>query len=114
MTAMHKDAEALVALLDTERRLILAGRFEDLGALLDDKARLVARLGADRPPAAAIGRLRARAGSNLALLAAAREGIAAAQARLHELERLARGAGGYDRRGARVDGAADPRTFRRV
>jgi hypothetical protein len=61
-----------------------------------------------------LDRLRARAGSNLTLLAAVREGIAAAQARLRELERLAQGACGYDRRGARVNGPSDPRTSRRV
>lgn len=114
MTTARAEADALVALLDTERQLIRAGRFEDLGPLQDDKTRLFAHLEADPPPAVTLDRLRARAGSNLALLAAARDGFAAAQARLRELERLARGGAGYDRHGAQVEGPSDPRTSRRV
>lgn len=114
MNGAQVDDPGLVTLLETERRLILDGRFEDVGALLDEKERLIERLEHDRPSAAVMARLRARAESNLALLAAAREGFAAAQARLRELERLVQGAGGYDRRGVRVGGASDPRTSRRV
>ncbi len=114
MTGAQDEAEALVALLESERRLILDGSFDQLGAMQDEKARLVACVDADRPGAAAIDRLRSRAASNLALLAAAREGFAAAQARLRELERLSRGEGGYDRHGAPVGAATGPRTSRRV
>lgn len=114
MTGARAVAETLVALLETERRLILDGRFAELGGLQDEKARLVARMDAERPAPAVMARLRARARANLALLAAAREGFAAAQARLRELERVARGIGGYDRRGAHVGGTLDARTSRRV
>lgn len=114
MTVARADGRALVALLDTERRLLRDGRYDELAALQDEKERLMASLDGARLDPAGVARLQTRAAANLTLLAAAREGIAAAQARLRELERLVRGAGGYDRRGARVGGSADPRTSRRV
>lgn len=107
-------AETLVDVLETERRLILNGCFDELGGLQDKKERLLKQLDAEWPSPGVMARLRARAGSNLALLAAAREGFAAAQARVRELERVARGVGGYDWRGAPTSGVPDPRTTRRV
>jgi len=112
MSGAANEVEALLDLLATERRLILDGRYSELAALQGEKARLTVRPGAAPPQA--VARLRDLAAANLALLAAAREGLSAAQARLRELERLARGASGYDQHGAHVDGAADPRTLRRV
>lgn len=112
MSSATNDVEALLDLLATERRLILDGRYSDLESLQAQKARLAVRPGVAPPNA--VARLRDLAAANLALLAAARDGLSAAQARLRELERLARGASVYDQHGARVDGVADPRTMRRV
>lgn len=112
MGGAANDVEALLALLATERRLILDGRYGELGPLQAEKVRLAARPVAASPNA--VVKLRDLAAANLALLAAAREGLSAAQARLRELERLARGASVYDQHGARVDGAVDSRTLRRV
>jgi hypothetical protein len=103
----------LMALLDRERRLVLDGKYEEIGALQADKARLMSCL-EEGAESATLARLRSHAETNLALLAAAREGFASARARLRELERLARGAGAYDRTGGRVGAPADPRTSRRV
>lgn len=111
------DVSDLIALLEDERRLILEGRLAALGPLQDDKARLVARVGPGPAPAASVARLRTLAEANIALLAAAREGLAAAQMRLRELERLGQGGASYDSRGARVGQPSEPshpRTVRRV
>jgi len=113
MPDKRSDVDALAALLAAERRLILEGRYGQLEALQDDKDRLAARLGTAEA-SAALARLHDLAGSNLALLSAAREGLAAAHARLRELARLERGETGYDRHGTRADGTAGPRTSRRV
>ena len=117
MTRVPAEVADLLALLEAERRLILEGRLMALGPLQDDKERLVGRLGPGSIPAQAVARLQRLAASNLVLLGAARDGIAAAQVRLRELERLGRGGASYDHRGARVDGppaAHHPRTLRRV
>lgn len=114
MTGVPGDMSDLVALLETERRLILEGRYAALGPMQDDKERLVARIGSIPPDAAVATRLRGLAESNLGLLAAARDGLAAVQVRLRELERLEQGGASYDCHGARVDGPSSTRTSRRV
>lgn len=117
MSAPSTGMSDLLALLEAERRMILEGRLMALGPLQDDKARLAERVNAASAPAAAVARLHRLAESNLTLLAAAREGLAAAQARLRELERLGQGGASYDRHGARVDqppAPTTPRTSRRV
>ncbi len=117
MTGTSAAVSDLLALLEAERRLILDGQLMALGPLQDDKARLVGRIVPGTVPAGAMARLRGLAASNLALLAAARAGLAAAQARLRELERLGQGGASYDSHGARRDdlsGSSRPRTLRRV
>lgn len=114
MTRGRDDVAALMALLQTERRLILEGAYADLGPLQDDKARLAAQLDMRAVDADDLARLHRQADANRSLLGAAREGLAAARARVCELERLVRGESGYDRDGARRDGTTDPRTLRRV
>lgn len=117
MISPSRDVSELLALLDMERRLLLDGQLVALAPLQDAKARLVERLGPGSVPPEALALIRGRAGSNLGLLAAARDGIGAALARLRELERLGQGGVAYDSRGARVDppsAAGLPRTLRRV
>lgn len=117
MTGLSDAMSDLLALLESERRMILEGRLMALGPIQEDKTRLAERIDPDSVPAGAMARLHGLANGNLALLSAAREGLAAAQARLRELERLGQGGASYDCRGARVGPSSAspvPRTLRRV
>lgn len=94
-------AGALERLLERERRDLLAGDLTALAGHARQKARLAAQL--EKTPAgeAALARIRAMAVRNGALLAAARDGVAAA---LHAVEgRRKAGAdlATYDRAGRR-------------
>lgn len=76
----------LERMLDTERKLLLAGEFAALASLAEEKAALAERLGAGRPdlPAEDYARLSERAAHNEALLRSARRGIQAAMAQLRQ------------------------------
>lgn len=117
MTGFPAEIAELITLLETERRVILDGRLMALEPLQAEKERLVAQVGPGSASAASVDRLRSLAEANIALLAAARKGLAAAQMRLRELDRLGQGEASYDRRGARVTGPSEtlrPGTLRRV
>lgn len=82
--------EALRQLLSSEAAALQAGDLAALQALAGQKADLLASLAASPPPpAASLERLRAEAGRNAGLLAAAQRGLAAARQRLAELQRAA-------------------------
>jgi len=117
MTGFPAQVADLITVLETERRVILEGRLMELEPLQVEKERLVAGVCPGSVSAASVGRLRSLAEANIALLAAAREGLAAARMRLRELERLGQGGASYDHRGARVTGPSEPSrpcTMRRV
>ncbi len=107
--------EALRALLAAEAAALQRGELAALGPLAGQKAEILTALTATgAPPAASLARLRAEAGRNAGLIAAAQRGVAAACQRLAELQRAA-APQTYDNQGRRSQlGAAGGAIERRA
>ncbi len=92
----------MVTLLAEEREALLSGALGKLPDLLRRKEALLARLQAGpAPDEAALAALRDKAQTNLALLQAAGEGIAAGQKRLAQMRDSMKGWRSYDSTGER-------------
>lgn len=113
--------DALAALLEAERALLLAGDLAGLDALAPGKAAALARLEAAPLDAAAPGAapeaaraLAAALARNQALLRAAIDGVREAARRRAALEEARTRLPGYDARGARPAAVAPSRVERRA
>lgn len=83
--------------LRQEREALRAGRFEELGPLIEHKEALLAGLAGT--PGARLARVQRMAQENQRLLKAANEGVRAARTRLGEIVEGAQGYHSYDQRG---------------
>ena len=109
---MHDSpAEALLSLLREERAAIRAGDLTGLATLAERKAALMPAIAAGRPTRAVVARLDRALAHNARLLAAACDGIRAAQARLSALSDVRRGLSLYTARGDRRTVAQRPDTL---
>ncbi|MCZ7674955.1 MAG: flagellar protein FlgN [Roseovarius sp.] len=100
---------ALDDLLERERKALLAGRFDGLARLLEEKTALIDRLntlGADALPA--LGGLRDKAVRNQALFDGALSGIRRASGHVASLRQVRRSFETYDETGRRRRIGGDP------
>ena len=117
----HDDAQNLIDrlddLLEQERAALLDGNLEALGALLENKERLIDALNAltetERPE---MGAVEAKVLRNQALLDGALQGIRHVAARMAALRRVRRSLETYDASGTRstIEGEADHSVERRA
>jgi hypothetical protein len=117
--AWPRQARRLLARLEAERGLLRAGRLGELARQAGARDRLVEALAGEGVPeggeARALAlRLRAAAALNLRLLAAAREGLAAARRGLARRGAEPTGIGLYGAAGGRAEPAPAARTDRRA
>lgn len=92
--------DGLDDLLDTERRLLLAGDLDGIARLHDRKVDLIERLNAlDATDHAGLGDLNDKVGHNQALLKSALEGIRAVAQRLAIVRRIRGSLDTYDAEG---------------
>ncbi|KPP83519.1 MAG: FlgN protein [Rhodobacteraceae bacterium HLUCCO07] len=113
----HDAVEALVALLEAERAALLAGDFERLIGMLDDKAALIDQLdAADDLTEDMLHALRTRLERNQALLDSALAGIRGVAGRIGALHRMRRSLDTYDQTGRRttIEGSIDHVVERRA
>lgn len=106
----HDAVEALVALLEEERAALLAGDFERLIRMLDDKAALIDQVKVlDDLGEEALGAVRSLLGRNQALLDSALAGIRGVAGRIGVLHKMRRSLDTYDRSGRRttIEGSVD-------
>lgn len=103
-TADPGHAAALAALLDAEAEALLRADFEQLARLIPSKESMIPHAGARS--AQQLAALRARIRRNEALLAAVRDGVTVAMARINALQKPGQGVRVYDSAGhARAIGA---------
>lgn len=102
------------ALLDRERKLLLGGDYHAAESLAAEKRAYLARLESSAPALARSGMLReglnllaGDARRNERLLAAVRDGLAAARRRIAALDATRSGAVAYARDGSRITSRAD-------
>ena len=100
----HDPAEAILdrmdSLLDEERKALLDGDLEAIGALLTRKEALIDALSAIGPDAGqGVASLQGKVMRNQALLDGALQGIRTVAARLSDLRRIRRSLETYDSRG---------------
>ena len=119
MPAVDPDLARLKALLEEERRCLLAGDLAGLESLAAEKLALAGTLGASRNRRTAVAegdaaRLGAEVHRNQRLLEAAAEGLRSAMRRVTELRNLHRGRGTYGAGGFRADVAETAQVERRV
>ncbi|KAA0910316.1 hypothetical protein FLO80_17735 [Aquicoccus porphyridii] len=99
----HDAVEALAALLEDERTALLAGDFERLIGMLDDKAALIDQLDAiDDPGEEMLVGIRRLLERNQGLLDSALAGIRGVAGRIGALHRMRRSLETYDRSGRRT------------
>ena len=101
-------AEALLTLLAEERAALRVGDLTVLPDLADRKSRLSQELAVTPPDRAAAARIAKALARNARLLAASRDGIRAAQARLAALKDVRSGLSLYTARGDRTTVAQRP------
>lgn len=104
-------AEALDALLDQEREMILLGRLESLVQVGQEKLRLLEKLPAAGAGAGTLEKLREKADRNQELLAAVIRGIRSVSRRLEMLQRAQTELRTYDKGGQSQDLAKATRSF---
>ncbi|MCA8878671.1 MAG: flagellar biosynthesis protein FlgN [Rhodobacteraceae bacterium] len=115
MQMIAQDMDELEAVLDLERRHLLAGELAELELLADRKADLINRISRQRSGKGvdASERLRKAAERNQALLLAAAEGLRTVMRRVAELQNLHHGRGTYDEGGVRATPLEPSRITRR-
>lgn len=86
----------LHTLLDQERAALMAADFDSLATFVSDKENLLSQLGKARPTKDVLRPIRQKMDENLALLAAAIKGVAAAGERLASLQTVKSGLSVYD------------------
>ncbi|WP_342069169.1 hypothetical protein [Yoonia algicola] len=86
-------------ILDQERQALLSANFEALAAFVSRKEDLLAQLDQTTPAKQVLRPIRQKMDENLALLAAAIKGVAAAGARLSALQNVKNGMSIYDNAG---------------
>lgn len=100
---------ALGALLDRERAALLAGRFDSMAPLLEEKTALCAALDERGiPEREDLERLKQKAARNHALLDGALRGLRQAAGRVATLRQLRHGCDTYDKTGHRQRIGGDP------
>lgn len=106
---------AMHDLLERERRAILEGRFDILERLTAEKERLVQRISHKMPSGPELRRLREMSERNSRLLAAMRDGLRDAQARIDVLRRKPQTLHTYDASGRKttLGGNVTPTNLRR-
>jgi len=118
MAAVDPDLPRLTALLEEERRCLLAGNLAGLETLATEKLALASTLATTGNRRTAMeerdaARLGAAAQRNQRLLEAAAEGLRNAMRRVTELRNLHRGRGTYGAGGHRAESAESVRIERR-
>lgn len=100
--------DALEDLLYRERDAVLAGRFDVLARLSEEKERLVQMVARDGAEPESLGRLKVRSEQNGRLLIAMRAGVAAAQKRIAAMRGQAEPLQTYDASGRKqtISGAS--------
>lgn len=98
MNDLDQLLDEVEGVLDTERNLLRNGAFEGLTDLAQRKEHLISRIAehASAAPGAILMRIRDKAAANLALFAAAQDGLRAAQHRLDAIRRAASTLQTYD------------------
>lgn len=83
MTAADRAVEAIKALLDAQRKALLAGDLDRLSQMPDQLARAMRAMAAQAPSRASLTQLAVAADQNARLLLAAQRGIADTRLRAH-------------------------------
>ncbi len=89
----------LQALLEKEREALLSGELSRIGALTEEKERLLRLLPSSGASAAALSDLSGQIARNQALLMSAQKGVAAAEDAMKRLEKATQESAVYDRSG---------------
>ena len=89
----------ILALLDSERQMLLRGGYGDLAGLLETKVQLFDTLASTAPSRADVKTIRRKLAENQSLLSAAMRGVGAARDRLTALQNVREQLNTYDQSG---------------